>query len=82
LPRSLASGPIGLAHLAHAKWWPGGELRQARADLRAALDAIAASGADRQPPAGRRGSSLSAMKDELYDFTEVRAHLARANDPP
>jgi hypothetical protein len=81
LPGSLASGPIGLAHLAHAKWWPGGELRQARADLRAALDAIAASGADRQPPAGRRGSSLSAMRDELHDFTAVRAHLARATDP-
>ena len=78
LPDSLLSGPIGLAHLARAKWWPNGELRRVRADLRAALDAIAGSGAARLPAAGRRGSSLSAMKDELYDFVAVRAHLAPA----
>jgi len=76
LPGSLLGGPVGLAHLARAKWWPGGELRLARADLRAALDAVAASGAARLPAAGPRGDSLSAMKDELYDFTAVRAHLA------
>jgi hypothetical protein len=75
LPGSLVSGPVGLFHLTRAKR-PLGELHQAELQLRAALDAMAASGAERVgAPGVHRARTLPAMKDELYDFPAVRAHL-------
>lgn len=75
IPGSLVSGPRGLFNLARAKW-PHGELRKAEAQLRAALEAIAASGAERvEAPQVHRARTLQAVKDELYDFPAVRAHL-------
>jgi len=75
VPRSLASGPAGLMRLIQAKR-PLGELHQATLQLRAALDAIAASGAEWiKAPHVHRAHTLPAMKDELYDFPAVRAHL-------
>ncbi|PMS09007.1 hypothetical protein FNF07_27940 [Trinickia caryophylli] len=72
----LVSGPVGLAHLVRAKWWPGGEHRQAKARLREALDALAQAGLARRPGAGAgRANTISAMKDELYDYEAVRLHL-------
>lgn len=75
IPGSLVSGPVGLFHLVRAKR-PHGELHKAESQLRAALDAIAASGAERvEAPGVRRARTLPAMKDELYDYPAVRAHL-------
>ena len=75
IPGSLVSGPVGLFHLTRAKR-PFGELHKAEAQLRAALDAMAASGAERvEAPQVHRAHTLPAMKDELYDYPEVRAHL-------
>lgn len=70
----LVSGPIGLANLIRAKWWPRGQLRQAKAQLRDALDAMAQAGLPRNE-AVPRANTLSAMKDELYDYPAVRRHL-------
>ncbi|MGF6483121.1 hypothetical protein [Paraburkholderia sp. JPY419] len=72
----LFSGPAGLWHLSRAKGWPWGELRRAKAELRAALDLLAAS--DTPKPVAHdvaRTDTLSAMKDELYDYPAVRIHL-------
>jgi len=70
----LVSGPVGLANLVRAKWWPRGQLRQAKAQLRDALDAMTQSGLPRNE-AVTRANTLSAMKDELYDYPAVRRHL-------
>ena len=70
----LVSGPLGLANLVRAKWWPRGQLRQAKAQLRDALDAMAQAGLPRNEAVGR-ANTLSAMKDELYDYPAVRRHL-------
>ena len=70
----LVSGPVGLANLIRAKWWPRGQLRQAKAQLRDALDAMAQAGLPRNE-AVPRANTLSAMKDELYDYPAVRRHL-------
>ena len=75
IPGSLVSGPVGLFHLVRAKR-PHGELHKAESQLRAALDAIAASGAERvEAPNVHRARTLPAMKDELYDYPDARAHL-------
>jgi hypothetical protein len=75
IPGSLVSGPVGLFHLARAKR-PHGELHKAELQLRAALDAMAASGAERvDAPGVRRARTLPALKDEFYDYPAVRAHL-------
>lgn len=75
IPGSLVSGPVGLFNLIRAKR-PQGELDKAEAQLRAALEAIAASGAERvEAPQVRRARTLQAVKDELYDYPAVRAHL-------
>lgn len=72
----LVSGPVGLANLVRAKWWPRGELRLAKRQLRDSLDALEQAGLPRNPPPdGRRANTLSAMKDELYDYAAVRRHL-------
>ncbi|WP_231654706.1 hypothetical protein [Ralstonia solanacearum] len=71
LKHGLLSGPVGLKNLLLAK----GELRHARASLRSALDALAASGLPRATPAGTRAPTISAMKDALYDYPAVRRHL-------
>lgn len=79
IPGSLSSGPAGLVHLTRAKWWPAGEIRKATAQMRSALDAIAASGVVRiESPGMHRASNLSAMRDELYDYPAVRNHLGVA----
>ena len=70
----LISGPVGLANLVRAKWWPRGQLRQAKAELRDALDAMAQAELPRNE-AAPRANTLSAMKDELYDYPAVRRHL-------
>lgn len=70
----LVSGPVGLANLVRAKWWPRGQLRQAKAQLRDALDAMTQAGVPRNE-AVPRANTLSAMKDELYDYPAVRRHL-------
>ena len=75
IPSSLVSGPVGLFHLTRAKR-PLGELHKAESQLRTALDAIAASGAERvEAPGVHRARTLPAMKDELYDYPAVREHL-------
>ncbi|MEF9386099.1 hypothetical protein V4890_10785 [Ralstonia solanacearum species complex bacterium KE056] len=71
LKHGLTSGPVGLKNLLLAK----GELRHARASLRSALDALAASDLPRTASAGKRAPTISAMKDALYDYPEVRRHL-------
>lgn len=86
IPGSLVSGPVGLFHLIRAKR-PLGELHKAESQLRAALDAIAASGAERvEAPGLHRARTLPAVKDELYDYPAVREHLgvppaSRAPEP-
>ena len=75
----LISGPVGLANLARAKWWPRGELRLAKRELRDALHALDQAGLEKvPPPAGGRAATISAMKDELYDYAAVRRHLGVA----
>jgi hypothetical protein len=72
LKHGVISGPVGLKNLIAAK----AALRHARASLRAALDALAASGMARDagsPP--RRAPTISAMKDALYDYPPVRRCL-------
>ncbi|WP_208619540.1 hypothetical protein [Xanthomonas populi] len=71
LKHGLTSGPVGLKNLAAAKM----ELRQARASLQSALDALAASGLQRQTPDPARAPTISSMKDRLYDYQAVRLHL-------
>jgi hypothetical protein len=74
LKHGLTSGPVGLKNLALAKI----ELRQARASLRSALDALATSGLPDEPPGHARAPTISAMKDRLYDYPAVRQHLGVA----
>lgn len=71
LKHGLTSGPVGLKNLAVAKV----ELRQARASLQSALDALAASGLPHRTPDSARAPTISSMKDQLYDYSEVRRHL-------
>ncbi|WP_206956659.1 hypothetical protein [Trinickia acidisoli] len=72
----LVSGPVGLTNLVRAKWWPRGELRLAKRQLRDTLDALGQAGLQRNPPPdARRANTISAMKDELYDYAAVRRHL-------
>ncbi len=71
LKHGLTSGPEGLKNLAVAKV----ELRQARASLQSALDALAASGLPHRTPDSARAPTISSMKDQLYDYSEVRRHL-------
>nr|WP_259422226.1 hypothetical protein [Ralstonia pseudosolanacearum] len=70
LKHGLTSGPVGLKNLLLAKE----ELRHARASLRSALDALAASDLPRTASAGKRAPTISAMKDALYDYPDVRRH--------
>ena len=75
----LISGPVGLANLVRAKWWPRGELRLAKRELREALHALDQARFEKAPPpAAGRAVTISAMKDELYDYTAVRQHLGVA----
>ncbi|WAH66490.1 hypothetical protein [Xanthomonas hortorum] len=71
LKHGLTSGPVGLKNLAVAKM----ELRQARASLQSALDALAKSGLQRQTPDRARAPTISSMKDQLFDYQAVRLHL-------
>lgn len=72
----LKSGPVGLKNLLRAKWWPRGELRLAKRELRDALNALEQAGLERNaPPGAGRAATISAMKDEMYDYPAVRRHL-------
>jgi hypothetical protein len=72
----LKSGPVGLKNLLRAKWWPRGELRLAKRELRDALNALEQAGLERNAPRGAgRAATISAMKDEMYDYPAVRRHL-------
>ena len=72
----LVSGPVGLTNLIRAKWWPGGEVLLAKRELREALNALDEAALERKaPPGAGRAATMSAMKDELYDYAAVRRHL-------
>jgi hypothetical protein len=79
LPGSLFGGPAGLVHLTRAKAWSRGEVGLAEAQMRQALNTLAATGLatfdSTEPP--RRANNLSALKDQLYDYPAVRTYLER-----
>lgn len=75
IKHGLTSGPIGLRNLMRAKVGQQGEINLARQALRRALDELARSGLDKTDAPGQRADTISAMKDELYDYRLVREHL-------
>lgn len=75
IKHGLTSGPVGLKNLMRAKGGRQGEINLARQALRRALDELARSGLDKTDAPGQRADTISAMKDELYDYRLVREYL-------